>query len=214
MPVPDIQEAIGLLERGKHASAIILLEQLVEALPAYAAAHVILARAYVLEDKWYEALGAWQRAQFLMPNSAAVNEGIEQAKGILSDSEIDPMAQPPTLQDVAHLASSTLQVAQEDDQEPAPSIAPPSLGFDDLDRLIQELESARIVPRPDLDDIQPPDLDNNIDDMVSETLARIYAAQDQFEDAAHVYEQLADQQPERSDEFLRKASEMRGRIQE
>lgn len=93
---------------------------------------------------------------------------------------------------------------------PEPETGPPAA--DDLDRLIEELESApRITPRIDLDDIPTPELDVDIDDMVSETLARIYSTQQQFEEAARVYDQLARQQPERSDEFLAKAAEMRER---
>lgn len=95
---------------------------------------------------------------------------------------------------------------------PAPSALPRTPpGFADLDRLIDELESARIVPRPDLDQIPPPELEDDIEDMVSETLARIYASQQQFDEAARVYELLSAQQPERADEFLRKATEMRAR---
>lgn len=82
---------------------------------------------------------------------------------------------------------------------------------EDLDTLIQELESARFEPRHDLDDLPEPQLDNEIEDMVSETLARIYVAQDKFEEAAKVYEQLAIQQPDRSIAFLQKAADMRSR---
>lgn len=80
---------------------------------------------------------------------------------------------------------------------------------DDLDALIHQLESARIQPRHDLDDLPSPDLDNEIEDVVSETLARIYATQNKYEEAARVYEQLAIQQPDRSITFLQKAAEMR-----
>ncbi|MFO8232477.1 MAG: hypothetical protein R6U20_07405 [Longimonas sp.] len=80
---------------------------------------------------------------------------------------------------------------------------------DDLDRLIEELQSARIQPDPDVDDVPPPDLDDDIEDMVSETLARIYASQGAYHEAARVYVQLAVQEPDRSDEFLREASTMR-----
>lgn len=86
--------------------------------------------------------------------------------------------------------------------------------YEDLDRLISELESARIVPRPDLESVPPPDLEDDIEDVVSETLARIYASQGQYEEAAHVYELLADQQPEKADEFNDKASDMRSRASE
>ena len=86
--------------------------------------------------------------------------------------------------------------------------------YEDLDRLISELESARIVPRPDLENVPPPDLEDDIEDVVSETLARIYASQGQYDEAAHVYELLADQQPDKADEFKGKASEMRSRASE
>jgi tetratricopeptide (TPR) repeat protein len=85
---------------------------------------------------------------------------------------------------------------------------------DDLDALIHQLESARIQPHHDLDDLPEPKLDNEIEDMVSETLARIYAAQSKYEEAARVYEQLAIQQPDRSITFLQKAAEMRSRATE
>jgi tetratricopeptide (TPR) repeat protein len=84
----------------------------------------------------------------------------------------------------------------------------------DLDRLIRELESARIEPRPepeeDVDEMPEPDLeDEEIDDLVSETLARIYAAQDQYQEAARIYVKLASQEPGRARDHLQKAAEMR-----
>lgn len=93
-----------------------------------------------------------------------------------------------------------------------PSWAHPAMeDDDDLDSLIDRLESARIVPGPDLDALPPPDLDDEIEDMVSETLARIYASQGQYHEAARVYEQLAIQHPDRSLEFLQSAADMRSR---
>lgn len=83
--------------------------------------------------------------------------------------------------------------------------------YEDLDRLINELESARIVPRPDLDELPSPDLEDDIEDVVSETLARIYASQGQYDEAARVYELLAGQHPEEADEYMQKASQMRSR---
>ena len=79
----------------------------------------------------------------------------------------------------------------------------------DLDRLIEELESARIEPRPDVDDVPPPDLEDDIDDLVSETLARIHEAQDQYRNAAQIYVKLASQEPDQAREYLEKAAEMR-----
>ncbi|MDX1547537.1 MAG: hypothetical protein R3247_11145, partial [Rhodothermales bacterium] len=99
--------------------------------------------------------------------------------------------------------------------DPTPAEAPPPAappGIDDLDRLIEELESARIVPDPAFEDVPAldDDPDDPLEDMVSETLARIYASQEKYAEAARVYEQLARQHPERADAFAARAEEMRG----
>ena len=80
---------------------------------------------------------------------------------------------------------------------------------DDLERLIDELESARIEPNPDVEEVPTPDLDDNVDDIVSETLARIHEAQDQYRKAAQIYVKLASQEPDEARTYLQKASEMR-----
>ncbi|MEM9667105.1 MAG: hypothetical protein AAF970_19430, partial [Bacteroidota bacterium] len=83
--------------------------------------------------------------------------------------------------------------------------------YSELDRLIADLESARIRPADDLDAIPPPTLDNNVDDVVSETLARIYAEQGKYSEAAEAYEKLAQQHPLRSNEYRAQAARLRGR---
>jgi len=83
---------------------------------------------------------------------------------------------------------------------------------DDLDRLIDKLQSARIDPDPDAEAEAPPEdptPEEDTEEVVSETLARIHEGQDDYEKAAHIYAQLADQEPQRADEFRRKARDMR-----
>ena len=137
-------------------------------------------------------------------------------------------AQPPDLEDllaeeqkaIKALEAMVEQAAGEEavglenwgDFETEPEAAPPSddATIEDLDRLISELEAARIVPQPDLEDIPAPELEDEIDDVVSETLARIYASQKKYHEAARIYEQLAHQQPQEAAKFLQLAAEMRG----
>lgn len=98
-----------------------------------------------------------------------------------------------------------------DDEEPAPEEHVDQLeDEDDLDHLIEKLESARIEPTPDAEaEVPPPDLDDEVDDLVSETLARIHENQDQYRKAARIYVRLASQEPDRAREYLEQAARMR-----
>ncbi len=88
---------------------------------------------------------------------------------------------------------------------------------EDLDALIRQLEDApRIRPDPDFGsaekDVDAHADEDDADNIVSETLARIYVAQGQFGEAASVYEKLAEQHPELAVEFGEKASELHARV--
>ena len=51
--------------------------------------------------------------------------------------------------------------------------------------------------------------ESSMDTMASETLAKIYAAQHQYVEAAVVYEKLASREPEHAAAMLERAAEMR-----
>ncbi|MDX1419543.1 MAG: tetratricopeptide repeat protein, partial [Rubricoccaceae bacterium] len=77
-PLPDdppgliVQAAAHLIADGQAAVAAARLEALVAVAPAYPAAHVLLARALEATGREVEALAAWHRAHFLVPNSPLV----------------------------------------------------------------------------------------------------------------------------------------------
>ena len=181
MPVPDLRFAATLIEQGQTAKARGLLEKLVTLVPSYVAAYVLLARLAESERRYEDALVHWQDAHGLAPMSPVIKEGLEGA--------------------ILRLHTTS--------ERRAPRVA--AADMDDLDRLIEELETARIVSNPDIDDIPAEDLQDEIEDVVSETLAKIYAAQRYFDEAGRVYEKLAVQNSDRSEEFGKKAVEMRRR---
>lgn len=135
----------------------------------------------------------------------------------LAAPEDDVAAEAPHVPGASPVADEPFLMDEPAPSEPAPSAPAPPLttadlkAYDDLDRLIEELETARIVPQADFDPLPSPDLDDDIEDIVSETLARIYAAQGQHREAARVFELLAVQQPDRAEEFHLKAAEARSR---
>ena len=108
----------------------------------------------------------------------------------------EPTAEP-------HAAPPPARRAAPTDGSPEPALA------DDLDALIESLEEApRIVPDPDFDGPSP-DRADDVDDLASETLAKIYAAQHQYVEAAVMYERLAARTPERAADLLARAAELR-----
>lgn len=118
-------------------------------------------------------------------------------------------SRPERTEDAASSRADPSSTAPESDETPETRVG--QLGNEDetLDRLIDELESAEIEPDPDVDDVPPPDLENDVDDIVSETLARIHEEQDEYRKAAQIYVKLASQEPDQAREYLEKAAEMR-----
>jgi len=125
--------------------------------------------------------------------------------------EPENAAQPTTLSgvDLAQLGTAPPASPIEPPRPVDESVKGPYEPFD-LDDLIASLSGAgRIVPNPD--PAPPPtfDEDAELDDMVSPTLARIHAAQGQYESAARIYDRLAEQEPLRAAEYRAEAEAMR-----
>lgn len=235
MPLHDLQDAIELLENQEPAKAAVLLERMADEMPVYTTARVLLARAYEALGQWDRALGMWREALHLIPNSPVIHRGLERAsaKAAPVRHRSRPPQQDPTgtpsPDEPAEPATAEPSTAEPSTDEPATvkrlfeggtpadlpedptDTGPGRPHYDDLDRLISELEAARIVPRPDFDNIPSPELDDDIEDVVSETLARIYASQGQYDEAARVYEILAGQHPDEASDYMQKALEMRSR---
>ncbi len=229
MAFPTTHDAIAMLERGRAAEAISLLERLARRTPLHVTAHVLLARAYEAEGRCAEANRQWQQAHLLMPNSPVIAAGRRRTQRAAAPAENspdsppdDPPASPPETPPAGARATEARVAEARPAEEPerprraSPPARPegpraggpgaPAIDFNDLDSLIEELEGTRrITLDPEAADLPAPRLDDDLDDMVSETLARIYAGQGQHAEAARVYRRLAEQHPRRTDEFREKA---------
>ncbi|MEO0558671.1 MAG: tetratricopeptide repeat protein [Bacteroidota bacterium] len=106
-------------------------------------------------------------------------------------------------------AAAQLEPEPKIDLEPE-ATTPDSSIADDLDALITQLDAApRIKPDPTFSGPKVTFDESSMDDMVSETLAKIYAAQHQYVEAAVVYEKLAEREPDHADAHLERAAELR-----
>ena len=215
---------------GKTTEAIEIASSLIRVMPTNVTGHVVRARALESQGEFREALASWRHARDLLPNSPLIQKGlrrtaekmtrvVRQASDDLSDAPLvdNPNDEPGRLSDdlttdvsrgtagdIGADAAVSFGGVKSDDL--TVSHDPVS---DDLDGLIAELEDARIKPSDRA--FPTPDLDSPIENVATETLARIFAEQKQFDEAARVYDRLADLRPDHRDEFLQRAVEMRER---
>jgi len=195
MSARNLVEASRLIQDGRSEEVIHLLEPLAKKKSASIAVRYVLAHAYEVVGKRQEAEIAWIQARMAMPrkDSLEVKQEKKQAPDLELGDELEA-----ALRSIITPDESQSSEPEEDLEE-----------LSDLQRLLDELRSSRPSVVEEIDSMSTPDLENDIDGMVSETLARIYASQKQYEEAVKVYMQLAELYPEEADRFFRAADEMR-----
>ncbi|MEM1269389.1 MAG: tetratricopeptide repeat protein [Bacteroidota bacterium] len=229
--MPNLEYAAEHLAAGRLGDALRTLREHVEQFPMHPTAFALLGQA--LEQAGHDdaALKAWRQARLLLPNAPQVNAAIERLTGYpltivperpalhngddewfevgitAADLEAEtveagPLEEEPLWTDLGQ----RVELIEQNMPEPE-AAAQFSVDVTDLDDLIRELDGARIVPDPDLDAFSPPIDEAGDDDMVSETLARIYFAQKQYTEAARIYRQLATQHPSQAERYLAKAAD-------
>jgi tetratricopeptide (TPR) repeat protein len=192
MARPDLRELTKRLEEGHADEVVAALTAPVADEPGHVACVVVLARALEAAGRPVEALSRWRAAYALCPDSPVVRDELRRlAASVACDAAADIRT------------NRALEAADQSLREDEP--------YHELDELIKELETARIVPDPEVKPIDASRLVPDVEDVVSETLAKIYANQKFYEEAARVYEKLAVQQKDREDEFTQKATEIRQR---
>ena len=69
MALHEIEQALGYFKEGVPQKAIPLLERIVDLVPTYVIAHVLLAQAYEADQQEGKAVQAWRQAYRMIPNS-------------------------------------------------------------------------------------------------------------------------------------------------
>jgi predicted Zn-dependent protease len=180
----NILEAIKILERG------------INLYPSYAASYFILAlaNAYSGKDDEAKTLAA-QGAELLgLPDTLNFyNKKIDKItaeRNSLSEAK-------------RHTFTATEEKTKVEKSEP-------SLLEDRLDLLAEQLSKAKIVPK-DLDESSNDDFLHEVplQKIVSETMAEIYFAQKNYDEAISTYEELINQKPEKAELYLQKIADIR-----
>ena len=192
MPRPDLQHLTERLEDGDAAAVVAELTKAVKEEPSHVACAVVLARALEATGDIVRALRTWRAAYVLCPDSPVIRDELRRVSALVAAGAARETR-----------ASRAVEAAEKSLKDDEP--------YQELDDLIHELENARIVPDPEVQPVEVARLEPDVDEVASETLAKIYANQKFFEEAARVYEKLAVQQADRRDEFLEKAAAIRQR---
>lgn len=208
MPKPGIKVAKRLIERGKAESAIPILEHLTKRYSFYVTPWILLARAHEAEGRMESSLESWRKAFFLQPSSTAIKEALDRHRDIQFGLGKQPALEPSPTTSTTLVGHSTLSRDPIDHDVVMNGPTPDMSQSQDLDELIAQLKDARITPSPPDFEAVPEDPAANSEDVVSETLARIYLNQGLQNEAATVYKKLADQTPDRAEYFLGKAEEI------
>ena len=156
----------------------------------------------------------------ILPNTIPLDEETQEEQ--TEDVPIDGAEETISYPELPVISIPTVSPTMGESKNGAPVPVPPILSSyvqnlkewkddDELDHLIEELESARIVPKPEHEHIEAPGLETDIEDMVSETLARIYEGQNQLKKAAEMYDKLAAINPSKAEEFTAKAKALRSK---
>ncbi len=81
MALREIEQALEFFKDGNPEKAIPLLEQVVDLVPTYVIAHVLLAQAYEADQQESKAVSAWRQAYRMIPNSPILPQtGGEEAR--------------------------------------------------------------------------------------------------------------------------------------
>lgn len=212
VPTPDKNQPLPMKKSSSRQTPnleILALEERIRESPQLVIDYVRLARLLEESGETGEAAAVLQRAHFFLPNAPAIVAEL----GRLS-KWVDPGGARVA---ISRPITTTVEKNAAPPEPETPAVTKPKLQeHDDLDQLIEGLEKGRLGPKDEL--AQPVEMEWSDDDGVitTETLAQIYVAQSQFEEAVMVYDRLAktEKSPEKAEELRHKASELRAKLRD
>lgn len=214
-----VRQANTEIDSNNVDRAIELLTVGIKLFPEYPTAYMLLGKAYTLIGEYSKALQQIKTGSELIHSKGTYDhylreiENIKKQRSLFSGSRGSAFIPEKNMID-------------EDDQadlftpEETPAVEiedgdPESVELDDrLEELAREISSARIQD-PEGDSPEPAPAFSEMGStatIVSETLAKIYAAQGEYQEAINVYEKLIEKTPSKKDEYLNSISELKSKL--
>lgn len=195
------------LEKKHIDKALSILEKGLETYPNYATAYIIYSQALA-------AVGDFEKAESVLKKGCDLIESKDTYKHYVG--KLYSIKERHSLLEESKRTSFVPNNI--DDIEDEPSESPVNNFEDSLDDLAAKLDSAKIPANSHSDEIIPgftseENIEEEDEDIVSETVAGIYVAQGNYEKAIIVYNKLIKENPEKADFFKKQISELETRIQ-
>lgn len=219
-----VRKASLEIEAGNAAKAIEILNTGIDLYPNYAAAFIILGKAYADSGNFTGALEAYREGCELIQSPRSYEfyvkeiDSLQKKKSLfqhgtsrffMSESEFEARKQP-------NIFGKQDKEKLKEDQEPINPEIKKDRPFGDiesrLDEIARGLSSVKLTGAPyspgaKEDDVSEFFADDNM--IVSETLAKIYAAQGEIKEAILVYYKLIKKNPSKKDYYNEKINELR-----
>jgi len=197
------------LENNNFETAIEILEEGLRENPEFPTPYFILGKAYSKMDEFSKALKCYKKGSELIHSKETYQfylRELESLKGLKASPEYRTMRIPEEREEkkFKEEKSSTLEdnldeLAEKISQAKIPVIQP-ALSTDR-----EEKSSSQYIPNESA-------LSEESSMIVSETLAKIYLAQGEIQEAITVYEKLEKKEPARKDYFSQKISELKSKL--
>jgi tetratricopeptide (TPR) repeat protein len=211
-----VRQANTEINNNNYERAIEILTEGIKLYPDYPTAYVIYFKALSLSGEYGKALLQIKTAGDLLHSKRTYEYYLKEIDSVKSRSSIFATSKGSTF-------IPTLDNFEQDD-EPNLFLQEPELKTEEnfeetniderLEALADEISSARLNEIADLD-FSYDNIENDSDSgskIVSETLAKIYAAQGEYMEAIRVFEKLIDKNPSKKEEYIQKIKELNSKL--
>ncbi|MEE9226018.1 MAG: tetratricopeptide repeat protein [Bacteroidota bacterium] len=232
----SIRLASHYLKTGRTSEAKVLCERAILLYPDYPTAHLVLGKCLLALDRYADAKNAFRRVLTMLPGCLPAQLFLKELAPLAPD-ELDrptPIVEPSgsrrgeekhataATDRSAGVAEKPVEGSDLETHEGAPStespICPEGLigrasrtGFTDLEVLTEKLKHVkRMAPDPNADADAQPNVDERSQDadIVSETMAEIYASQWAYDEAIRIYRLLIEKKTHHGEKFAARIREL------
>ncbi len=205
------------IENNNLQPAVEILHNGLKLYPQYSTAYLVLGKAQILMGNYREALKNIKKGSDLIPSPKTYGYYLEEIENIKKQRSLFNTSK----RNAFMLSDETENINQqelfEEEKEAGNETLPESsrLIDENLEQLAQKISKAKI-PGSYTSENQDESVQINLNEdnmIISETLAKIYIAQGEYNEAISVYKKLNKKNPAKSDYYDEKIAELRSQLE-